>query len=59
MTVLAHTRTPSPVSARGPRETNRVMRIPFTALADPDNRITLIRRFGRHGPPFLLDGAVV
>ena len=57
--VLAHWRTPSPVSAIDPGETRRVMRIPFTALADPDNRIMLITRFGWHGPAFVLDGAVV
>ena len=57
--VLAHWRTPSPVSAIDPGETNRVMRIPFTALADPDNRIMLSTRFGWHGPAFVLDGAVV
>ncbi|MGZ4287572.1 MAG: NUDIX hydrolase [Solirubrobacteraceae bacterium] len=57
--VLAHWRTPSPVSAIDPGETNRVMRIPFTRLADPDNRIILSTRFGWHGPAFVLDGAVV
>ena len=57
--VLAHWRTPSPVSAIDPGETERVMRIPFTALADPDNRIMLSTRFGWYGPAFLLDGAVV
>jgi 8-oxo-dGTP pyrophosphatase MutT (NUDIX family) len=57
--VLAHWRTPSPVSAIDPGETNRVMRIPFTALADPDNRIMLSTHFGWHGPAFVLDGAVV
>ncbi len=57
--VLAHWRTPSPVSAIDPGETDRVMRIPFTALADPNNRIMLSTRFGWHGPAFLLDGAVV
>jgi 8-oxo-dGTP pyrophosphatase MutT (NUDIX family) len=57
--VLAHWRTPSPVSAIDPGETNRVMRIPFTALADPENRIMLSTRFGWHGPAFVLDGAVV
>ena len=57
--VLAHWRTPSPVSAIDPGETSRVMRIPLTALADPDNRIMLSTRFGWHGPAFVLDGAVV
>ena len=57
--VLAHWRTPSPVSAIDPGETDRVMRIPFTAMADPDNRIMLSTRFGWHGPAFVLDGAVV
>lgn len=57
--VLAHWRTPSPVSAIDPGETSRVMRMPFTALADPDNRIMLSTRFGWHGPAFVLDGAVV
>jgi 8-oxo-dGTP pyrophosphatase MutT (NUDIX family) len=57
--VLAHWRTPSPVSAIDPGETNRVMRIPFTALADPENRIMLSTRFGWRGPAFVLDGAVV
>jgi hypothetical protein len=42
-----------------PGETERVMRIPFTALADPDNRIMLSTRFGWHGPAFVLDRAVV
>lgn len=57
--VVAHWRTPSPVSAIDPAETSRVMRIPFIALADPDNRIMLSTRFGWYGPAFLLDGAVV
>ena len=57
--VLAHWRTPSPVSAIDPGETHRVMRVPFTALADPENRIMLSTRFGWHGPAFVLDGAVV
>jgi 8-oxo-dGTP pyrophosphatase MutT (NUDIX family) len=57
--VLAHWRTPSPVSSIDPGETERVMRIPFTALADPDNRIMLSTRFGWHGPAFVLDGAIV
>ena len=42
--VLAHWRTPSPVSAIDLGETSRVMRIPFTALADPENRIMLSTR---------------
>ncbi len=57
--VLAHWRTPSPVSAIDPGETSRVMRIPLTALADPENRIMLRTRFGWHGPAFVLDRAVV
>ena len=57
--VLAHWRTPSPVSAVDPGETSRVMRVPFAALADPENRIMLSTRFGWHGPAFVLDGAVV
>ena len=57
--VLAHWRTPSPVSAIDPGETNRVMRVPFTALADPDNRIMLSTSFGWHGPAFVIQGAVV
>jgi 8-oxo-dGTP pyrophosphatase MutT (NUDIX family) len=57
--VMAHWRTPSPVSAIDPGETDRVMRIPFTALADPENRIMLSTRFGWHGPAFVVDGAVV
>lgn len=57
--VLAHWRTPSPVSAIDPDETSRVMRIALTALADPNNRIMLSTRFGWHGPAFVLDGAVV
>jgi 8-oxo-dGTP pyrophosphatase MutT (NUDIX family) len=57
--VLAHWRTPSPVSAIDPGETNRVMRVPFTVLADPDHRIMLSTGFGWHGPAFVLDGAVV
>jgi 8-oxo-dGTP pyrophosphatase MutT (NUDIX family) len=57
--VLAHWRTPSPVSAIDAGETNRVMRVPFTELADPDNRIMLSTSFGWYGPAFVLDGAVV
>ena len=57
--VLAHWRTPSPVSAIDPGETNRVMRVPFTVLADPGNRIMLSTSFGWHGPAFVVDGAVV
>ena len=57
--VLAHWRTPSTVSAVDPGETSRVMRIPFTALADPENRVMLSTRFGWHGPAFVLDGTVV
>jgi 8-oxo-dGTP pyrophosphatase MutT (NUDIX family) len=56
--VLAHWRTPSPVRAVHPGETTRVMRVPFSALADPDNRIMLSTSFGWHGPAFVLDGAV-
>ncbi len=57
--VLAHWRTPSPVRAIDPGETRRVMRIPLSALADPDHRVTLNTHFGWHGPAFVLDGAVV
>jgi hypothetical protein len=57
--VLAHWRSPSPVSAIDHDETNRVMRVPFTALADPNNQIVLSKSFGCHGPAFVLDGAVV
>ena len=57
--VLAHWRTPSPVSAIDPGETSRVMRVPFTALADPDNRIMLSTRFGWRGPAFVFERAVV
>jgi 8-oxo-dGTP pyrophosphatase MutT (NUDIX family) len=57
--VLAYWRTPSPVSAIDPGETERVMRVPFAALADPDNRIMLSTGFGWHGPAFVLDGAVI
>ena len=57
--VLAHWRTPSPVSVIDPGETSRVMRIPFNALADPDHRVMLNTRFGWHGPAFVLGGAVV
>jgi 8-oxo-dGTP pyrophosphatase MutT (NUDIX family) len=57
--VLAHWRSPSPVSAIDPHETDRVMRVPLAALADPDNRIMLSTSFGWHGPAFVLDGAVV
>ncbi len=57
--VLAHWRAPSPVSAIDPGETKRVMRIPFTALADPGNRIMLSTSFGWHGPAFVVCGAVV
>jgi 8-oxo-dGTP pyrophosphatase MutT (NUDIX family) len=57
--VLAHWRTPSPVSAVDPRETNRVMRVPFSTLAEPDNRIMLRTTLGWQGPAFVLDGAVV
>ena len=57
--VLAHWPLPSPVSAIDPGETSRVMRVPFTALADPENRVMLSTRFGWHGPAFVLEGAVV
>jgi 8-oxo-dGTP pyrophosphatase MutT (NUDIX family) len=57
--VLAHWRTPSPVSAIDPRGTNRVLRIPFTALADPENRIMLSTRLSWYGPAFVLDRIVV
>jgi len=57
--VLAHWRMPSPVGAIDPGETNRVMRVPFTALAAPENRIMLSTSFGWHGPAFILEGAVV
>jgi hypothetical protein len=52
----AHWRTPSPVSPIDPAETNRVMRIPFTALADPDNRIKL--RLARASVCFRAGGRV-
>jgi 8-oxo-dGTP pyrophosphatase MutT (NUDIX family) len=57
--VLAHWRTPSPVSAIDPQETDRVMRVPFTALADPGKRIALSTSFGWRGPAFILDRALV
>jgi 8-oxo-dGTP pyrophosphatase MutT (NUDIX family) len=57
--VLAHWRTPSPVSASDPRETHWVMRVAFNDLADPANRIVLRTRSGWQGPAFVLDGAVV
>ena len=57
--VLAYWRTPSSVSAIDPGETDRVMRVPLTALADPDNRIMLTTGWGWRGPAFLFDGAVI
>lgn len=57
--VLAHWRAPSAVSAIDPAETARVMRIPLSTLATPDNRQVLRTDFGWHGPAFLVDGAVV
>jgi hypothetical protein len=58
VTVL-HWRSPSPVSAIDPAETNRVMRVPFTALADPDNSILLSTSFGWRVPAFVFERAVV
>ena len=56
----------SPIGARrrrsaaiDPAETSGVMRVPFTALADPGNRIMLSTSFGWHGPAFVLERAVV
>ena len=57
--VLAHWRMPTPVSVIDPGETSRVMRIPFSALADPAHRVMLSTRFGWRGPAFVLDRAVV
>jgi len=57
--VLAHWRTPSPVGAIDARGTNGVMRVPFTALADPGNRIMLTTSFGWHGPAFVVAGTVI
>jgi 8-oxo-dGTP pyrophosphatase MutT (NUDIX family) len=57
--VLAHWRRPSSVSAIDPGETSRVMRIPFTALAEPGNRMMVSTSFGWYGPAFVLDGVVV
>jgi hypothetical protein len=44
--VLAHWRTPSPLSAIDAGETNRVMRVPFTELGDPEDRIMLSTSLG-------------
>jgi 8-oxo-dGTP pyrophosphatase MutT (NUDIX family) len=57
--VLAHWRTPSPVRAIDPSETSRVMRVPFSTLADPANRVLLNTNFGWYGPAFVIDDAVV
>ncbi|HTU98060.1 MAG TPA: CoA pyrophosphatase [Solirubrobacteraceae bacterium] len=57
--VLAHWRTPSPVSAIDPHETSRVMRIPISALADPEHRVTVTAPSGWRGSAFVLDGAVI
>ena len=57
--VLAHWRTPSPVSAIDPGESRRVMRVPFTALADPENRIMLKNTLRLARPRIRLDGVVV
>jgi 8-oxo-dGTP pyrophosphatase MutT (NUDIX family) len=44
--VLAHWRVPSEIRAVDPAETQRVLRVPVTALADPDNRGTVVLRAG-------------
>lgn len=44
--VLAHWRVPSEIRAVDPAETQRVLRVPVTALADPDNRGTVVLRVG-------------
>jgi 8-oxo-dGTP pyrophosphatase MutT (NUDIX family) len=57
--VLAHWRKPSAVNATDPGETARVMRVPLSALADPNNRLVVGTDFGWRGPAFLVAGAVV
>lgn len=53
---VRHRRSQSPVSAIDPHKTNRVTRIPFTALADPDNRTMLSRSFGWQVPALFSSG---
>lgn len=44
--VLAHWRVPGPVRAVDPAETDRVVRVPVTQLADPANRGTVVLQPG-------------
>lgn len=65
--VLAHWRTPSPIRAVDPAETQRVLRVSVATLADPDNRGTVVLRAGGarglrstfRSPAFRVDGLTV
>jgi 8-oxo-dGTP pyrophosphatase MutT (NUDIX family) len=47
--VLAHWRSPSEIRAVDPAETQRVLRVPVTTLADPANRGAVVLRTGGAG----------
>ena len=65
--VLAHWRTPGPIHAVDPAETQRVARVPISSLADPANRGTVVIPAGverglrqtLRTPAFRVDGFTV
>lgn len=57
--VVAWWRTPSPVRAVDPAETERVMSVSLLSLADPAGRFVMTTDFGWRGPAFFIDGAVI
>lgn len=57
--VLAHWRSPGPVSALDAAETAEVARVPVDALTDPSNRFLVRHSSGYVGPAFSVSGLLV
>ncbi len=57
--VLAYWAQPSVVHAVDPRETAAVVRVPLSALADPENRLQVRHPSGFVGPAFVVAGLLV
>jgi 8-oxo-dGTP pyrophosphatase MutT (NUDIX family) len=57
--VLAHWRAPSVVGPVDAAETERVMRIALSRLADPGNRLDFDNGAGWSGPAFRVDGSLI
>ncbi|MDN5919047.1 MAG: CoA pyrophosphatase, partial [Pseudonocardia sp.] len=57
--VLAHWARPGPVRVIDRGETERVLRVPVSALRDPENRVTVRGPSGYEGPAFRTAGLLI